>query len=96
MQSLAHQFLTFCRSKPADEKYNYGLNCGCAYFQFLESAGYPVKRVGGWDWTDVDGKDHPIPEPLLRTNEQGESPLVFGDTFGGLADRLEAHLAKAA
>jgi len=93
MQSLSHQFLTFCRSKPADEVYNYFNTEGCALYQFLTEAGYPVSGVGGVYWR----------EGALGTNSCVRHYLPDGmpiaismrpHTFSALADRLEALLSE--
>ena len=89
MQSLAKQFEAFCRSKPADEEYDYGDVRGCAIFQFLEAAGYPLRSVGDYYWRDTGGTEHALPS-LMRSKLAGGPGLVsaFPWTFGALADRL--------
>lgn len=89
MQDLANQFLTFCRSKPADEGYDYSDTDSCALCQFLRMAGYPVFTVGGTFWFDDNHVKHPIPEPLRGLLHDGER------NFSALADRLEAALKAA-
>ena len=81
MQSLSHQFLTFCRSKPADEAYNfYALSYnskGCAVTQFTATLGH---KAGSDLWCNL----HDRVEDLVVNRPW---------TFGALADRLEAALA---
>jgi hypothetical protein len=94
MKSLAHQFLDFCRSKPADEEYEYTDNNGCAFAQFLIAAGYSNKPDVAFDsWTDIDGRERPM-QPLIEkavVKCDGGLPN-WGRTFGALATRLEQAL----
>ncbi len=93
MQSLSHQFLTFCRSKPRDEEYNYLSINECAFCQFLRATGFPVKHVGPEEWTDTSGLKHqfdPAIEQALGNFKCGEPNN--GRTFGALADRLSERL----
>ena len=96
MQSLTHQFLTFCRSKPGDERYCYTSNGRCAFAQFLRHHGYAKNPCVDPDvWSEGPwGEEHPIPEGIDDClNPSGHDFNTF--TFGALADRLEAALAKA-
>jgi hypothetical protein len=88
MQSLAHQFLTFCRSKPADLEYTYEAPCGCAFYLFLSESGYPVRSVIPNFWSDHRGDYHRFPETIEKAVQ------VDPWSFGALADRLEAALAR--
>lgn len=80
MKSLAHQFLDFCRSKPAEEAYPFWHAERCAVGQFIASRGLNVFEGEGWDIFDRlhDG-----------TGTVGDEPW----TFGALADRLEKALS---
>lgn len=89
MQSLTDQFLTFCRSKPADEGYDYIHNDECAFGLFLTASGYSERPMVASDgWRDNAGVDHPLP---FDDDILSEEPW----TFGALADRLEAAIARA-
>lgn len=92
MQSLAHQFLTFCRSKPADEEYNYCSPAGCAFAQFLEHAGFAKEPgVDSTEWCDMSlpkPVEHPLPAHVDKC------VIALPETFGALADRLEAALSE--
>lgn len=92
MKSMAHQFLDFCRSKPADEAYSFISNENCALAQFLKAAGYPVESVGGSFWRDTRDVVHDLPPPLYWS-DLGYGVLCECRTFGALADRLEAALS---
>lgn len=82
-QSLSQQFLTWCRSKPADEEYDYVSHENCALAQFLKDAGYCEKpHCRGSYWIDDDGASHSIPKKLIYA--------LISPTFGALADRLES------
>lgn len=83
MQDLASQFLTFCRSKPADEGYTFTDSTACACGQFAYSL--------GWDGEDYDSELRAACEPPEICDAAGTRP----HTFGALADRLEAALQKA-
>jgi len=88
MKSLSHQMLDFCRSKPADEEYDFLDNCGGALFQFLSNAGYPVAGVSGYGvWVDAEGNRH---QPGI--DPEGDLLSDEPTTFGALASRLEAAL----
>lgn len=86
----ANEFLAFVKSKPADEAYDWFSITGCAMHQFLVARGFPVSTTGRWDWADTGGDFHPIPDIAH------ESASVTPYTFGSLASRLEAALAKGA
>ena len=81
MQSLTHQFLTFCRSKPADEEYCFVNSDICALAQFGQFAG--IKELVGSDGTAWFKKHQAIYDVVSQET-----------TFGALADRLEAHLKQ--
>lgn len=90
--TLAHEFLDFCRSKPADEEYHYCATGSCAFAQFLIATGRATEPcVGSDDWFDEADRpsgDHDIPRELV-------TPLSrVPETFGALADRLEAALSE--
>lgn len=76
-------FAEWCESKPADERYEYMDDCGCAFFQYLQDRGFQPARVDGYGWYSHDGNQyHPLPAGV-------EDPLCQGDsTFGALAARL--------
>ena len=83
-QSLTEQFKAFVASKPADEEYDYTACDGCALYQFLEAAGYPVAGVGGGEWRDRDNQYHHFPNGL------GAALVSLPHAFGALHQRLEA------
>lgn len=89
MQSLTKQFEAFCRSKPADEEYDFGNPSGCALFHFLSDAGFPVRSVDSGAWFDKDLGRHALPR-LLQGAIDGGPGLVTSTpwTYGALADRL--------
>lgn len=92
-KNMIGQFRDWVATKPRDEAYDYQGHCGCAFYQFLKAAGYPVSAVGGWSWTDEGGVEHDIPTRLTDFDERFScSPLTGGGdtTFGALADRLSA------
>jgi hypothetical protein len=82
-QSLTEQFKAFVASKPADEGYDYMANSGCAMFQFLHAAGYPVAGVRGDGWRSHDYRVHLFPDSL------SVALRGFPWTFGALLTRLE-------
>lgn len=89
MQSLTHQFLAFCRSKPADEGYNFADTCGCAFGQFLSATGIcETPYVGGFTWGNAPGDKHPLPSAVAG------ALVGYPWTFGALTTRLEAALAE--
>jgi hypothetical protein len=77
MQSLRHQFETFCRSKPRDEPYNFCDAQNCALTQFAREFGYD-------NYVSADTEDMPAD---IR---EAIHPLWGEWTFGALADRLSA------
>lgn len=85
MQSLTDQFLTFCRSKPADETYSFWSLDRCACAQFAEALGWP-----GYNDANKSQRE------LRAAIGQKWNLLAFPEprTFGALADRLEAANAK--
>ena len=87
MQSLEQQALMFFRSKPADEKYVPYASRHCALAQF----GYP-------DLSLFNAAQRGVPERLYRlavySDEAIAEPEPEHFTFGALADRLAAELAK--
>ena len=97
MQSLTHQFLTFCRSKPTDEVFDPWNGDECAGRQFLEAQGYPVTYCGVRYW-EGDGTDHKMPPAMGEAISWAcnESDRIRGPVaFSALADRLEAALVEA-
>jgi hypothetical protein len=92
MESLTHQFLAWCRSKPADEEYDYTKSRGCAFYQFLVAGKFPVQCVIPNGWFDQDGNEHPI-TPVIQVALR---PLGgdYCDSFGALADRVERQIAE--
>lgn len=92
MKSMAHQFLDFARSKPADESYVYTSCVGCAFAQFLREHGYakePSTSRDGWHDRATerlrDQRPQPFPDDVLV-----DEPW----TFGALASRLETALSS--
>jgi hypothetical protein len=82
------EFLAWVRTKPAAEEYPYGDIFGCALCQFLTDRSIPFLSVGGTDWKGADGTFRRIPRGL-------DDALCAGEpTFGALAARLEAELAR--
>lgn len=75
MQSIQQQFLTWCRSKPADEEYDFLKSDVCAFYQFAVAHGIPNP-----DRRNAGEIPACLQWPLL------ERPW----TFGALADRLES------
>jgi hypothetical protein len=75
-QSFTHQFLAFCRSKPADEEYDNGDAGMCALAQF----GYP-----GANLSTIEAQG--IPREVYWA-----AGLQEPATFGALTTRLEAAL----
>lgn len=93
MRSLSHQFLDFCRSKPADEEFDPTESSECAFYQFADANGIP----------DPDRDALDIPEVIwqaivdcVQTRRRPGKFFAREDkyTFGALADRLEAELVK--
>ena len=82
MKSLEGQFLDFCRSKPADEAYDYCDSTVCALAQFASFAGIrELVGAGGTSWLN----EHPrLHEAVCPMEGEGEW------TFGALTARLEA------
>lgn len=82
MQSLAHQFLEFCRSKPADEEYDYWDTRNCAVQQFVQQGlGYEADSVRAYGHVAHASRHLAIPQPW---------------TFGALATRLASALTEQA
>jgi hypothetical protein len=82
--------LTWARTKPADEAYDYLANCNCALAQFLRETGRsPSPWVTGFDWREgsFDGQRHQMPKVVA------DAVNAFPNTFGAFADRLEKVLA---
>jgi hypothetical protein len=88
------EFLAWARTKPAGERYCYFETGHCAVARFLRDTDRAARpNVGGTYWEDLAlpfGRrpEHSIPEaarvPLLREPH----------TFGALAARIEAELAR--
>ncbi len=104
MQSLSHQFLAYCRSKPADGAYDYGDICGCAFALFVRESGIcDDATVGSVSWGSP-GEERPFPAAVDAALNNPTSTVVRfelpvsarGTTFGALADRLEAALSGGA
>lgn len=92
MISLTHQFLAWCRSKPADEEFVYGDIYNCAFAQFLKESGICADpRVGGTYWSDRSIKNapnHELPKKLCV------ALLTPPFAFGSLAERVERQLVE--
>lgn len=87
MKSIEHQFLDFCRSKPADEAFDL-MDCqNCALAQFYHAHGYPISAALILSWRDHDGVDHDVPYAVASA-----VGLTRPHTFGAVADALEAKL----
>jgi hypothetical protein len=87
MKSFDQQVADWARTKPADDKYDYGSNDDCALCQFLREGGFAKQpRVGGDYWKEgLGGARNAFSEKL-------ELALASGPyTFGALADRLSVH-----
>jgi hypothetical protein len=83
MKSLAHQFLDFCRSKPAAEEYNYWSTNACAVSQFGNEIGYlPVGRC-----LAASPEIHGLHDRFAHT------VYAKPQTFGALASRLATELS---
>ena len=79
------EFLAWCRTKPADEDYNYINSEECALAQFGRSTGRAeLVGAGGTkllsEWDELHEALNPI-----KTR-----PRVWGHTYGELVERLEA------
>lgn len=85
MQSLNHQFLDFCRSKPRDEKFDYADKVNCAWGQFCNAAGIP------WDDDFPPSSIDRIINPLDDVDFILDEDCMA--TFGALADKLDKALA---
>lgn len=74
--------------QPADERYCFLKNGGCAFFHYAQSCGLPVKRVGGRYWRDLKNETHDFPAniPLLAA--------LTPHTYGAMLDRARALLAQ--
>ena len=84
MISLSAQFLAWCRSKPADEEYDFHDFYGCACAQF----GYDLGLV-------KDGQLYVESEALHDLHERfGLCLFTQPWTFSALADRVERQLAE--
>lgn len=90
MKDMAHQFLDFCKAKPAGEEYDYYDTRNCALCQLARDVyGIRNPRAGGSYWLDEkdpSGAEHHLPD---------KAELVvarYPRTFGALASRLEAAL----
>lgn len=90
--SFGYAVLEWARTKPADERYNYVSNCGCAVAQFLKDTGRcrdPMVLASAWyDRSDGYTGLHRLPLSV----DYAASALPH--TFGAFADRLEKALAK--
>lgn len=86
MKSLSHQFLDFCRSKPADEEYDYLRSSVCAFYQFAVANGIPDPVRSSYSYGLFNGPE--IPAAL------NGAIRVRPWTYGALASRLEAELVK--
>ncbi len=87
IENFQSEFLTFCRSKPADEVYDPGAPRVCALGQFVAGHGYTGGAVGYHTYDlDTGGKiiQGFYPTPIYES--------IFGGdyTFGALAARIEA------
>lgn len=95
------KLLAFAESKPADETYDSGNYCKCAFAQYIRHIGGDVNDANGYhvggvhyntrdiSWTSALA----LPAEAYRIVVQNVNEL---DTFGALADRLRAALSKAA
>lgn len=85
-------FEDFCRSKPADEEYDYfdthGDNGGCPAFQYLSHLGLSVHSVSSGQWFERSlfgrKKAHELPPAMQATLHR------LPHTWAALADRLAA------
>lgn len=73
MQSLTQQFIAFCRSKPADEEYDFWDCEHCAVYQFL---GQSFGSISSQMYLRVSAATY-------------EAAAYEPYTFGALTDRLE-------
>lgn len=93
MKDLAHQFLDFARSKPADEEYVYECSGHCAFAQFLRENGFAKEPfVDPWFWQDGNGPEHRLP-PGVNDCLNPVSRDTNRFTFGALTTRLESILS---
>lgn len=44
MKSLSDQFTDWVEQQDPEAEYDYDDVCGCAFYRFLDAAGYPVER----------------------------------------------------
>ena len=89
MEDLMQQFEGFCRSKPADEKYEYMNGKDCPTAQFAQSIGRG---------TEYYGSDLATAKKII--NPDADYPFVECEiyaatkphTYGALADRIKARV----
>jgi len=80
------EFRDWAAQQPAEERYQYFDNCGCAMARFLIAKGYTSKPlVGGEDWDQGETDEvFEIPRRLIK-------PLSGNpETFGALVERIDA------
>jgi hypothetical protein len=83
MNSLAHQFAAWCRSKPAEEEYDFHNSEACAFYQFAVAHDIP----------DPARYYSDLLQPCLPA-ELRDPLLTEPWTFGALADRVERQIAE--
>lgn len=83
MKSLSAQFADWVGQQDPEAEYDYDDVCGCAFYRFLDAAGYPVEcGGGGGEWWDLDG--HKRGSDIFNDGELVRRPW----TFGALSQRL--------
>ncbi|QIG70705.1 hypothetical protein EVB91_154 [Rhizobium phage RHph_I1_18] len=96
-QQLKEEFLAFCKSKPADERYSYVSTSGCAFAQFLKH-NHPRNHVNvGPNWYFL-GTSH-VPRHLpVAIADAVAGPFHEGFpgsyTFGQVVERLESGFTR--
>lgn len=81
------EFIAFCKSKPADERYDFGNPRACALSQYADNVGNMELFVFLFDHS---GNEDSLYGRVYKALNPQEWEAGAGQTFGALVKRLEA------
>ena len=80
------------RMQPPLGRYCYTDIGGCLLYQYLRAQEVPVREVGGWIYSDIEGKRHKFPGPAGPSNLLNQVSLNTPHTYGAALARCEAEI----
>lgn len=87
MRDLKSQFIDWVGRQDPEARFDPWDNLGCAGYQFLRAAGFPVGMCGVWYWYEPDGRQHALPDAMAAAISWA-ADHHGAVSFGALATRL--------